>query len=192
MKQSPSSKNLIVISLAVLFLLLATGTSGVLNPDYIRHIGQASAVLETATTTTSTPNHLDGLGRPNVQLANEAGECQANGLKISRALPVVQWGNAASACPQNWWVCTAAERGEGGCKDLTFSEPRVIDCRPDLEKPLVEIGGETSAWVADAYVDAITGVVRGMAIDAANSDIVSAINLCSTRSVWCCATIIKS
>ena len=132
------------------------------------------------------PQHLMGEGRVNVELVNSSGECQVDDLKISRSKPVVHWGNAASACPANWWVCTAAEREVTQyCKDIYASDPIAIDCRLGNKPSLTEQGGNSTAWVADINPD-FSERHEGMVIDASNSDVKYGVNHCSTRPVWCC------
>lgn len=144
-------------------------------------LAQAGTVIED----TPVEQHLMGEGRINVELVNSGGECQVDGLKISRSKPAVHWGDAASACPFNWWVCTAEERGLKYCKDIYAFDPIAIDCRLGHKPSITEDAGNTSAWVADINPD-FSNRNEGMVVDAANGDIKYGVNHCSTRPVWCC------
>ncbi len=179
MKKSSNYNPVLFLAVLSLIVYWISFTAPSVSND--QFLSQVDAAVGEA----SVEQSLMGQGRPNVELVNSGGECQINGLKISRSKTVVHWGDAASACPANWWVCTAEERGKKYCKDVYASDPTAIDCRLGHKPSLVEDAGNTSAWVADIRAD-LSNKYEGMVIDAANGDVRYGANHCSTRSVWCC------
>jgi|AP45_3_1055517.scaffolds.fasta_scaffold04879_2 hypothetical protein len=179
MKKSLDHNPFLALGGLLLFVYWVAFTPSTISNS--QFVAQAEAVIEDV----PVEQHLMGEGRMNVKLINSGGECQLDGLKISRSKPVVHWGNAASACPANWWVCTATERGLKYCKDVYASDPTIVDCRLGHKPSLTEEANNTTAWVADIN-PGISSKNEGMVIDAVNGDIRYSANHCSTRPVWCC------
>lgn len=140
--------------------------------------------------------NLSGEGRADILLANSAGEgeCVVGGLKVSRALPPVNWEGARAGCPAGWWVCSAAERGTVSCGASTVT---ITGCRPTygtddtVQSPgRYQATGVPWAWVADAYVTSPSfrhKKVVNINGTAVNQSEVSENHRCSIYPVWCCS-----
>lgn len=141
--------------------------------------------------------NLMGQGRPNVGVIDGGGECTRGALRVSRSDRIVSWGEAAAACPANWWVCTKAERGTGACKisgwgDTSSGALRGVDCDVTEDEGSVQDsdGGydemnTLSAWVSDASVGTGGSRRNGVVVRADTGNAGSASN-CSILPVWCC------
>ncbi len=141
---------------------------------------------------------LMGQGRPDVGVIDGGGECLRSGLRVSRSDRIVSWGEAAAACPANWWVCTKAERGTGACKiagwgDTSSGALRGVDCDTTEDSGSVQDsdGGYDemstfSGWVSDASVGTGGNRRNGVVVRADTGVAGNATN-CSLLPVWCCA-----
>lgn len=136
---------------------------------------------------------LMGQSRSGVVLFNAAGECVVSGLKISRSIPSVRWEGAAAACPANWWVCSAAERGSGSCGAGIVAQ--IQRCRAGYYDGASETSTRThgrysgvnvdQAWVSNATN--ISGVIWGQYINTAGVSMSSVESTdCDFYPVWCC------
>ncbi len=156
-------------------------------------VNKAYADAQTANMATSTSPGLWGQGRPGATVVNALGECTptVNGtqIKTSRSGNTATWDGARAACPANWWVCSAAERGTASCG--TGNRP-VLRCDPAnatnnelyyLTGSAVEIT-DNWAWVSDAATSSDT---RAKAASIASGANTSEQYACNIAPVWCCS-----
>lgn len=133
---------------------------------------------------------LWGEGRPGTDVIGgktSNGECQANGIKVSRSTRMAEWGNAAAACPAGWWVCKASDRGAGICGSGSRNYVRCDTGLKDQFNITItdEFYSDTTpfAWLSDTALTDNNNY--GRIINTAGS----ADNeyQCSMMPVWCCA-----
>ena len=145
------------------------------------------------------PSKLWGEGRSGTMILNASGvavtatttgsgECTVSSVRVGRVTSLAAWNGASSACPANWWVCSATERGAAACGS-GVGLPKFGDCFINTASGSIDSGGygrvgipasTTFAWVADK--DAAT--FNGMSINAAGSTAFR--EMCSQYPVWCC------
>lgn len=161
----------------------ATGTEAV---------NKAYADAQVANMTTSTVPVLWGEGRPGVTVLNALGECTptANGttIKVSRSANTAKWDGSRAACPANWWVCSASERGTGACGS---TQRPLMTCNPaavDAELYGLASGGAPLTgnwgWVSDT---ATSSDVRAKAAAITAGANTSEQYSCNLAPVWCCS-----
>lgn len=130
-----------------------------------------------------------GEAREGVTVVNDAGECTniVNGetIKISRSNQLTSWDGSAAACPRNWWVCKASERGAGSC--ASGSQTRtVVSCVFDVDgKNFASViaqtvwlndGGPSGSYYEGTHMNASGGLTGHEPV-------------CSLLPVWCCKDI---
>lgn len=130
------------------------------------------------------PGKLWGQGRPGTLILNaagasvagsaaDAGECTVNGIRVGRSSRSSNWDGASAACPANWWVCTASERGAGSCGTGGRS---VVTCAGTL------LNGIEYAWVSDRSTVDNGSLGKSIRITGQVSDVTT----CNPYPVWCC------
>jgi len=89
---------------------------GVLSPN-----AKLEVAGEIRSTSTSGVPRLWSEGRPGaVTFPTTGGSCTAGSVSFELSRVIVDWGDAAAACPTGSWVCTAAERSTGVCDTIRF------------------------------------------------------------------------
>jgi len=132
----------------------------------------------------SSTSRLWGQGRPGSSVLNNAGECVSNAnnyIKVSRSGNTAVWDGARAACPANWWVCSAAERGTGACG--TGTQPAII-CNPASTTAELYDNTVTWAWVSDV---ASTNDRMAKTATTASGTNTAEQYACNIAPVWCCS-----
>lgn len=147
-------------------------------------INKAYADAQTSNMVSSTIK-LWGEGRPGVSVLNAAGECTNTisdiTLKVSRSSNTASWDGARAACPTNWWVCSASERGSQTCGATT---KQVIVCNPvPVDEELYEITANWG-WVSDTATTNDRKAKAARIVSGANTVEQYA---CNRAPVWCCS-----
>ena len=132
----------------------------------------------------SSTSRLWAHGRPGVSVLNSLGECTStanNYMKVSRSSNTATWDGARAACPANWWVCSAAERGTAACG--TNTQP-AITCNPASTTAELSEASINWGWVSD-----IANINDRMAKTATTASGVNTAEQypCSIVPVWCCS-----
>lgn len=130
-----------------------------------------------------------GEGRPGATVMNNAGECVNGAIKISRSTRLATWDGARAACPANWWVCSAAERGTAACPAPSGTNKNVILCnvtaspRGDSVEDLILLLNN-GAWITETATSTLYfGKLAGGGSGATKSDQYT----CTLLPVWCCS-----
>ncbi len=157
-------------------------------------VNKAYVDAQAANMATTTATGLWGQGRPGATVVNALGECTStiNGttIKISRSSSTTAtWDGARAACPANWWVCSAAQRGTIACGS---GNKYLLTCDPanSTNKELYHITGlgvertGNWAWVSDV---ATTNDRMAKAVSIASGANTSEQYACNTAPVWCCS-----
>lgn len=156
-------------------------------------VNKAYVDAQAANMATTTAIGLWGQGRPGATVVNALGECtstiNAAIAKISRSGNTATWDGARAACPANWWVCSAAERGTIACgssnKPILFCDP--ANSSNNELYHLTGLGVELTgnwAWVSDT---ATTNDRMAKAASIANGANTSEKYACNIAPVWCCS-----
>ena len=132
----------------------------------------------------SSTSRLWGQGRPGSSVLNNAGECASSAnsyMKVSRSGNTAVWDGARAACPANWWVCSAAERGTAACG--TSTQPAII-CNPVSTTAELSDGTVNWAWISDA---ASTNDRMAKTATTASGANTAEKYACNIAPVWCCS-----
>lgn len=137
----------------------------------------------------STTMKLWGEGRPNANVINTAGECVNGAIKVSRSTRLATWDGAQAACPANWWVCSAAERGTLVCPPPSGTNKNIVYCNvtaSSIGDSVEDFVLTTSDWgwvsntaTTTLYFGKIARGIKG----GAKSDQYT----CNLLPVWCCS-----
>lgn len=137
---------------------------------------------------------LWGEGRPGAGVANAAGECVNGAIKVSRSTRLATWDGSRAACPKNWWVCSASERGAGACAAATGRN--VVVCNtlnPITTDDLQSSSGVSLAWVSNVGVTIASdnpvsaSLLWGKMASTASGNNTQNGYTCSLLPVWCCS-----
>ena len=131
---------------------------------------------------------LWGEGRPGASVANNAGECTNGIIKVSRSTRLATWDGARAACPANWCVCSAAERGVGVCgvtpQPTLFCDPTSLDAEMySLTGSAVYLTSNWG-WVSDV---ATTDDRKAKAVRTISGANTTEEYACNIAPVWCCS-----
>lgn len=134
----------------------------------------------------SSTMRLWGEGRPGTNITNAAGECTntVNGaqIKVSRSSNTATWDGSRAACPANWWVCSATERGTGACASGVTRN--AIYCNPaPVDEELTSVTNDW-AWISDT---ATTNDRKGKITRTISGANTLEQYACSILPVWCCS-----
>jgi len=130
--------------------------------------------------------HLWGQGRPGTKIHGDSSFTlcdDGDGPRYGLSLHLVEWADAAAACPAGSWVCAKDELSEELCDtdrpdDATDCDFR--DCEGNCrESP----ANRHQGWLADAGTDVD---VRPVAYEGDNSLGTTLYPSCSRYPVWCC------
>ncbi len=142
------------------------------------------AYADTLIAQASTTMRLWGQGRPGATVINSAGECtnMISGvtIKVSRSTRIATWDGAQAACPANWWVCTAAERGSVVCGNTSRS---VLFCDPVNTADELSENAAPWGWVSNT---ATSTLLWGKDKSSASGGVAADRYMCSLLPVWCC------
>ena len=130
---------------------------------------------------------LWGEGRPGAGVTSVSGECTSTMtgpvIKVSRSTRTATWDGAAAACPANWWVCTAQERGTRVCgntsRNITYCNvPSLTD----------DLGANTATWgwVSNSATTT-NSLLWGKIVQSIVGGVASDQYMCSLLPVWCCS-----
>lgn len=157
-------------------------------------VNKAYVDAQAANMATTTAAGLWGHGRPGATVVNAAGECTPtfNGtqIKVSRSGNSATWDGARAACPANWWVCSAAERGAAACgsgnRPLLICDPANGNTSEELYSTNSSGVPITANW---AWVSNVAGTsdTRAMAASIASGANTSEQYACNIAPVWCCS-----
>jgi len=145
-------------------------------PDLPLTRRQAAVLLEK-----TLRDRLWGRGRPGTAVYGLVGGLCDGGTTALFGLSrtAVDWGDAAEACPANYWVCTRAERGLDDCNTG----------RPDSDCDGLHRDGSCfdmpannhRGWLADADV---SGVEAGFQYETTPGSVSTPVS--EVMPVWCC------
>lgn len=130
---------------------------------------------------------LWGEGRPGATVINTRGECTSTMagpiIKVSRSTRIATWDGARAACPANWWVCTAQERGTRVCGNTLRN---IMYCNvPSITD---DLGANTANWGWVSNTATTTNsLLWGKIIQAAAGGTASDQYMCNIIPVWCCS-----
>lgn len=169
-------KSLTVMNNRIINLLAGATSTDAVNKAY--------ADAQTANMTSSTIK-LWGAGRPGTAVITTAGECvttvSETQVKVSRSNNTATWDGARAACPANWWVCSALERGSQTCGTTAKS---IIVCDPvPVNEELFEIN-DNWGWISDTATADDRKAKAARTVSGANTVEQYA---CSRAPVWCCS-----
>jgi hypothetical protein len=155
-------------------------------------VTKAYADAQTANMASSTMR-LWGEGRPGASVLNALGECTSTissaTVKISRSSNTATWDGSRAACPANWWVCSASERGSSACG--SGNQP-ILTCDPAnaSNNELYYLTGSAAylrdnwAWTADTATTSDTMAKSATIASGANT---AERYACNIAPVWCCS-----
>lgn len=140
------------------------------------------------------PDKVWGQGRPGITtLSHEDpnGYCTTTqGVNFALSTHFATWGNAATVCPKDAWVCTADEIGSTICNITinpfaSFNLKRCdgIMVPSDASEILTSVWG----WLADAHVSLPLNPnpLFSMCKDS-DQDLPFPVDYCNAMRVWCC------
>jgi hypothetical protein len=133
---------------------------------------------------------LWGRGRPGTfmwgqQLGQFLIPCVAGAYQFGLSETAVDWGDAAEACPQGTWVCTAAQRGSGVCNTArTDTGCDDQDCAGLCGNRPAD---QHSGWLADAHFHPSGSSNAGEYMSEISSS--GFLASCYHLPVWCCAAL---
>lgn len=130
---------------------------------------------------------LWGEGRPGASVVNANGECTntiaGSVIKVSRSTRVATWDGARAACPANWWVCSAAERGTLVCGNTSRN---ILYCNVPSSTDDLQTNTANWGWVSNT-ASTTTSLLWGKIKQAATGGTASDQYMCNLLPVWCCS-----
>lgn len=148
-------------------------------------VNKAYADAQTANMISNTIQ-LWGEGRPGTSVTNTAGECtnivNSTTIKVSRSNNTATWDGARAACPANWWVCSATERGTGAC--AAGVTRNIIYCTPSSVDEELTTATNDWAWISDA---ATTNDRKGAIARTISGTNTLEQYACNILPIWCCS-----
>ncbi len=154
----------------------------VLGPDAIN-----KAYADTVIAAMGPAVKLWGEGRPGAGVTNAAGECTSTiagpVVKVSRSTRVATWDGARAACPANWWVCSAAERGTRVCGNTSRN---IVYCNVPSTTDDLQANTANWGWVTNTATTT-SSFLWGKIVQSAVGGTASDQYACNLLPVWCCS-----
>lgn len=170
----------IIGSILVLILLLPPMSANSADRVVVIPLGKSSAA--------GSPDRLWGEGRPNTTtLLHDIGPfvkgaCTADsGVKFSLSKHLASWGNAASVCPKDTWVCSRSHIGDASCPITINPGIPWVPCDGTITFPVII--NDPYGWLADLDTNTTySGILRSSGPNIT----FLAQQGCREYRVWCC------